>query len=249
MPLQCRRPLEGPAETKKARHRRCFKPPVQTLGRPQARANLGKSRSMRFALKTQGKTALGCRIGGTGKKKGRPGPPPPIAPRSDEVEILVQSPRAQMSVASRRFLHQPNCRVPPVAAGSNPFSRPVPMRQHPDFASELGAEGDWRRSEEGPFVSKPLTCDRLCRCPSFKTRPWHERSGDESASLWIFRACSHTIWCLRCHAPQVSALRKRSSASIAAAALKGRVPKRHRMRHFPRLTPFRLAMWSESIGR
>ena len=33
----------GPTETKKARHRRCFKPPLDLLGRPQARANLGRS--------------------------------------------------------------------------------------------------------------------------------------------------------------------------------------------------------------
>ena len=33
----------GPAETKKARHRRCFKPPWNLYKRPQARANLGNT--------------------------------------------------------------------------------------------------------------------------------------------------------------------------------------------------------------
>ena len=102
----------GPAETKKARHRRCFKPPVKTLGRPQARANLGKARSMRFALKVQGEIWREMERGT--KKEGRPGPPPPIAPRSDLVEILVQSPRARIGHRVGIVISAPRAPSPPL---------------------------------------------------------------------------------------------------------------------------------------
>jgi hypothetical protein len=128
----------GSAETKKARHRRCFKPPCENPWRPQARANLGKPRCMCFAPPMQGKMRTGVERGicavdrprraSGAKRKGRPKPPLPIAPRSVQLEIRLR--RSPQRARVRCLLAQAKAGVLCGMSRGLPYSRPVSGRQH-----------------------------------------------------------------------------------------------------------------------
>jgi hypothetical protein len=209
VPLQCRRPLEEPAETKKARHRRCFKPPSEKARRPQARANLGKPADMCFGALTQEKTSVRPRfaeessvvIGALsdakrgseehGKKRGAAAAAPPIAPRSAIVEFWF-NPRA-LEGACRRLLYSSPLRESSSSHCRESIfgfcARPATLR---DSARRLASRNRSGRAAIPGFECPNRQAKRTRSM--IHARPAGERNGDESASLWIFRACSHRIW-------------------------------------------------------
>jgi hypothetical protein len=106
----------GPTETKKARHRRCFKPPIFCSRRPQARANLGSADVCALPPRCKRKLwefpfcprDLRCaaKRAHPQKRRGGPSRPSDRPPIGSVKRQMVQSRAPALGIASSSFLHE-----------------------------------------------------------------------------------------------------------------------------------------------
>ncbi len=140
------------------------------------------------------------------KRRGGPGRPLRSPPDRTKSRFLVQSPRAKIGVALRVVLHDAKFRVPPISLSANHFPSLCPSSNTCASGPETGRGAALPGLRKGtPF--RAVNAARSSAAMGVQSRSAHERSRDESECLWIFRTCSHSIWCQGRSAPQVSRFR------------------------------------------